>query len=114
MQKTGDAHEMINALVDFAYDKTIERMNAIEDASPNSVYRTIGMEKGNYRSYLLAYINYYLGYFEGILFTRFLEELNRMPTPSENSFIKDIIATRFEELNKASADMADKKFKLDS
>jgi hypothetical protein len=59
MQKEGDIHETIKVLVDFAYDKTVERMNAIEDASPNSVYRTIGMTKGDYRSYLLSYMNYY-------------------------------------------------------
>ena len=100
-----DIKIIINTLVDFAYDKTIERMNAIEGASTSSVYQTILVEKGNYRSYLLSYLHYYCGCFEGILFTRFLEEFNRMPTPSENSFIKDMVETRFEDLKKAAADV---------
>ncbi|MDE2589224.1 MAG: hypothetical protein KGL95_06120 [Patescibacteria group bacterium] len=55
---------IIDTLIDFSYDKTIERMNAIEGAPRNSVYQTILVEKGNYRSYLLVYIHYYLGCFE--------------------------------------------------
>lgn len=109
-----DTRMIIEELIDFSYDKTIERLNAIEGAPQNSVYQTILVEKGNYRSYLLVYLHYYLGCFEGILFVRFLEILNRMPTPSENSFIKDALATRFEDLNKAAAAAADKKFTEDS
>ena len=72
------------------------------------------MEKGNLTSYVFAYMNYYCGCFEGICFTKFLEEFNRMPTPSENAFIIDTIRTRFEQLKKVVTDLADKKFKEDS
>jgi hypothetical protein len=48
----------------------------------------------------MAYINYYCGCMEGILFTRFLEEFSRYPSPSENIFIKDTISSKFEELKK--------------
>jgi len=109
-----DTQMKIDALVDFAYDKTVERMNAIELAPQKSVYQTITMDKGKLHSFVLAYLNYYWGCFEGILFTRFLEEFNRMPTPSENSFIVDTIKTRFEKLNELCIDFADKKFKENS
>jgi len=36
-----DTQMKIDELLDYAYDKTIERMNAIEDAPRNSVYQTI-------------------------------------------------------------------------
>ena len=101
----------IDELVDFAYDKTIERMNAIEEAPRNSIYQSIIMRKDDHETYVFAYINYYYGCLEGILFTRFLEEFNRMPTPSENSFIIDTITTRFNGLKKTLSDLAYKKFK---
>lgn len=105
-----DTQIKIDALLDYAYDKTIERMNAIEDAPRSSIYRTIAMEKGNYKSFLFAYINYYCGCLEGILFTRFLEEFDRMPSPSENVFIKESMTTKFENLKKIAMDIGDKKF----
>ena len=78
------------------------------------IYQTITMDKGSLHSYVQAYLNYYDGCFEGILFTRFLEEFNRMPTPSENSFIVESILTRFEKLKELCLDLADKKLKDDS
>ena len=108
-----DTQMKIDTLMDFAYDKTIERMNAIESAPRKLIYQTITMDKGSLHSYVLAYVNYYQGCFEGILFTRFLEEFNRMPTPSENSFIVDTIKTRFEKLNELCLDIAEKKLKED-
>lgn len=100
-------------LVDYAYDKMIERMNAIENAPRNNIYQTIGSVKGDLMSYVLGYVNYYNGVFEGILFTKFVDEFDRMPTPSENSFIKDTISTRFNELKNICMNLADKKFKED-
>ena len=105
-----DTQMKINALLDYAYDKTIERMNAIENAPLSNVYQTIGMIKGDYKSFLFAYINYYCGCLEGILFTRFLEEFDRMPSPSENAFIKESITSRFEDFKKFVMDAATKKF----
>jgi len=106
-----DTQMKIDELVDYAYDTTIERIIAIENADIGLIYQTILMEKGNYRSFLEAYSNYYCGVLEGILFTRFLEELNRMPTPSENSFIAETIAQRFEKFKDIIINLAEKKFK---
>lgn len=101
----------IDALLDYAYDKTIERMNAIESAPHNSVYQTIVMVKDNFSTYIQAYINYYNGCLDGIFSTRFLEEFDRMPSPSEISFIKEAIASKFESLKDAILDLAKQKFK---
>ena len=99
---------IIDQLIDFAYDHTVERVNAIEDAPEDAIYRFLAVERNNPSSYTFAFMNYYMGVFEGIFFTRFLEELNRMPTPSENSFIKDSFANRFEEFKSIAIRLAKK------
>lgn len=114
MQKDTNIKETIESLLDFAYDRTIERIHAIEEAPKGSIYRTIGMIKGNYRSYVMGYLNYYLGCLEGIFFTMFLDEFNRMPTPSENAFVKEAIATKFENLKKIVSKIGDQKFVEDN
>ena len=98
----------IDTLLDFSYDKTMERMNAIEEAPRHSIYKTTAVRKGDYGSYLFAESNYYLGCFEGIFFVRFLEEFDRMPTPSENAFIKESVEAKFRDLLKSAVAVADK------
>ena len=83
-------------LIDYSYDRTIERLNAIEGTSPLDAYRTMLFVKHDRQSFGLGYLHYYTGCFEGILFTRFLEEFNRMPAPSENAFIKETLTSKFE------------------
>ncbi len=104
-----DTQMKIDTLLDYAYDKTIERINAIEDAQHN-IYQTLLMTKGDHKSFLCAYINYYCGCLEGIFFTRFLEEVDRMPSPSENVFIKESMEPKLEDLKKIVLDIATKKF----
>jgi len=109
-----DIKIVIDELLTFAYDGTIERINAIEDAPRGMVYKSFAVQEGNFNSYLLAYSNYYCGCLEGILFTRFLEEFQRMPTPSENAFLKESISTRFEDLKTIVSDLAQREFKKDN
>ncbi len=101
----------MDKLIDYAYDRTIERMNAIESSPENSIYRTIGFEEKNYSSFALGYVNYYCGCLEGILFELFLVKFDRLPTPSENTYISDTIKTRFDKLKKFCMELAGKKFK---
>jgi len=105
-----DTKMIIERLIDFAYDHTVERVNAIEDAPEVSIYRFLAVERDNASSFTFAYMNYYMGVFEGIFFTRFLEELNRMPTPSENLFIKDSFKSRFEEFKSIAIRLAKKAY----
>jgi hypothetical protein len=42
-----DTQMKIDTLIDFSYDKTIERINAIEDADESTFYRTMGMVHNN-------------------------------------------------------------------
>ena len=105
-----DIKMKIDTLIDYAYDGTIERLNAIEGASATDAYRTMLIAKHDHKSYLLAYLHYYTGCFEGILFTRFLEEFNRMPTPSENAFIKETLTSKFEMFKTRVMDAAEKTF----
>ena len=100
----------IDALIDYSYDGTIERLNAIEGVPVTGAYKTMLFDKLDYKSFLLAYLHYYTGCFEGILFTRFLEEFNRMPTPSENAFIKESLTSRFETFKTRVMDAASKTF----
>lgn len=109
-----DAQMKIEKLMDYAYDKTMERIAAIEDASDSMVYRSIVVEKGNIKSYFQSYIHYYLGMFEGILFTFFLEDFDRMPTPSENAFISDSMGGKWTKIIDTVKDVVSKKFKEDS
>jgi len=101
----------MDKLIDYAYDRTIERMNAIESAPENSIYRTIGFEEKNYSSFALGYVNYYCGCLEGILFELFLVKFDRLPTPSEITYISDTIKTRFVKLKKFCMELSEKKFK---
>ena len=101
----------IEKLIDYAYDRTIERMNAIESAPENTIYRTIGFEGKNYSSFALGYVNYYSGCLEGILFELFLVKFDKLPSPSEIAFISDTIKTRFDKLKKLCLELADKLFK---
>ena len=104
-----DTQMKIDTLANYAYDHTIERLTIIETAPFDTVHRTKITEK-NHRSILMAYLNYYTGCFEGILFTRFLEEFNRMPMPSENVFIHDTLDSKFEKLKEIVLKAADKRF----
>ena len=105
-----DIKMKIDTLIDYSYDRTIERLNAIEGASVIDAYRTMLLTKHDSKSFLLAYLHYYTGCFEGILFTRFLEEFNRMPTPSENAFIKETLTSKFEMFKTRVMDAAEKTF----
>ncbi len=109
-----DDQMKITKLMDYAYDKTMERVSAIEDASEAMIYRSLVVEKGNIKSYFQSYIHYYLGMFEGILFTFFLEDFDRMPTPSENAFISDSMGKKWDTIIDTAKDLATKKFKEDS
>ena len=101
----------IDKLIDYAYDRTIDRMNAIESAPENTIHRTIGFEGKNYSSFALGYVNYYSGFLEGILFELFLVKFDKLPSPSEIAFISDTIKTRFDKLKKLCLELADKLFK---
>ncbi len=101
----------IDTLLDFSYDKTMERMSAIEEAPRHSIYKTTAVRQGDYGSYLFAESNYYLVCFEGMFFVRFLEEFNRMPIPSENAFIKESVKSKFRDLLKSAVAVADKHWK---
>ena len=101
----------IDKLIDYAYDRTIDRMNAIESAPENTIYRTIGFKGKNYSSFALGYVNYYSGCLEGILFELFLVKFDKLPSTSEIAFISDTIKTRFDKLKKLCLELADKLFK---
>lgn len=53
-----------------------------ESAFPESFQTTI--QHNNWKSFLIAEINYYWGMSEGIFAHMFLNEFDRLPTPSEN------------------------------
>ena len=104
-----DTKATIDTLIDYAYDHTIERLNIIANSPSNTVYITL-ITAIDYKSFLATYLNYYSGCFEGILFTKFLEEFNRMPTPSENAFIKERMTLRNKTFSTAVLGAAKKKF----
>jgi len=101
----------IDKLIDYAYDRTTERMNAIESAPENMIYRTIGFEEKSFPSLTLGYMNYYCGCLEGILFELFLVKFDKLPTPSEITYISDTIKTRLDKLKKLCSELAKKTFK---
>ena len=103
-----DTESKIEALLNYSYDRTIERINAIEDAT--NPHRSIVFEKDNYPSFLMGYANYYCGCFEGVFFIRFLDEFNRMPSPTEAIFIKEAILSKFEALKEITSKLGDKKY----
>jgi len=109
-----DMQMKIEKLMDIAFDKTMERISAVESASEDMIYRTLIVEKGNIRTYFSSYTHYYLGMFEGLLFTFFLDEFDRMPTPSENAFIRDNLGSKWDILIDTAKNLASKKFKEDS
>ena len=109
-----DTRMKIEEILDYSYNTTIERMNAIEEAPSNSNYQTIAATKDDFNSYIQAYMNYYCGTLEGILFTLFLDKFNRLPNPSENAFIVEAIGTKWEKLKDIVIELSKKKFKEDS
>lgn len=109
-----DLKQEIDNMLSVAYDTTIERIHAIETASEHLIFRTMLVENKNYTSYLNGYMNYYSGMCEGLLFSLFLEKFQRMPTPSENTLIKESYINRFEELKKIIIDFSTKAYKADS
>ena len=104
----------IDELLDYAYNSMIERLNIVEESPRHAVYRTMAMERNNPTSYTFAYMNYYTGVFEGIFFTSFLEEFDRMPTPSENQFIIDSFSSRFEKFKDVAIRYAKKAYDKDN
>ena len=54
------------------------------------------MERRTMMSFTVAYCNYYAGCLEGIFLTRFLDEFDQMPSPSEIILIKEAIYSKFE------------------
>ena len=105
-----DTQMKIDTLIDYSYDRTIERLNAIEGVPTTDAIRSMLFIKHDYKSFMLGYLHYYTGCLEGILFTRFLEEFDRMPTPSENVVIKEKLTPKHEMLKTRVGEAANKKF----
>ena len=108
-----DTKMKIDSLIDSAYNQMMEIFNINEDAPENSIYRTMVAVKGDSVSYLNSYVNYYMGVFEGILITLFLDQLERYPNPSEKSFIQDSFTNRFHNFTDIVVDYAKKHYKKD-
>ena len=104
----------INDMLSMAYDTTIKSIHAIETSPEPITFRTMLVENNDYPSYLNGYMNYYSGMCEGLLFSIFLEKFQRMPTSSENTFIKESYINRFEELKKIIIDFSTKAYKADT
>ena len=77
------------------------RMNEIFDINVNSpnekIYQTFALVKDDQRSFFYGYINYYMGVFEGILLTLFLEEFDAYPTIEQQEFISDSFKKKWEK-----------------
>jgi len=103
----------IDSLIDMAYNQMIEIFNINEQSPESSIYRTMVVVKGDSVSYLNAYINYYMGVFEGILITLFLDQLEAYPNPSEKSFMQDSFMNRFHDFTDMAVICAKKHYKKD-
>jgi len=108
-----DSKMKIDKLIDNSYNEMMELFNINEESPVHAVYQTMTVTKGDSMSYLYAYINYYMGVFEGILISLFLEEFDAYPTPSQKTFIQDSFKKRFHSFIDIAKKHATKNYKKD-
>jgi len=93
-----ETQKKIDGLIDAAYKQMTEIFTINEEAlEKKDVYQTITVVRGDMQSYIDAYVNYYMGVFEGIFITLCLDELERYPSPEEKSFIQTSFQKKWEE-----------------
>jgi len=109
-----DTRMKIDKLIDSAYAEMRELFNINEDATvKEDVYQTIATVKGDVLSYFYAYVNYYMGVFEGSFITLCLDELERYPTVEEKLFIQASFTKRWQEFIDTVQKYAQKRFDED-
>jgi len=109
-----EEREKIDSLINDSYSKLIEIFN-YQEKTPNhdAVYRTMYIVKGDLTSYFRYYIIYYMGVFEGILISEFLDKFGSDPTEKQKIYIQDSFEKRFHNFADTAKDYAEKNYKKD-
>jgi len=84
-----DTQQRIDKIIIDAHIHMQEIFDINEHSPDDRIYQTMRFIKNNSVSYLDAYIHYYMGVFEGLLISFFLEEFDRYPIEAEQEFISN-------------------------
>ena len=79
----------IDKILEQAYERMEEQFDINTQAPHEKIYQTLAFAKNNLNSCVFAYVNYYMGIFEGLFHTLFLEEFDAYPTLEEQNFMRE-------------------------
>ncbi len=101
-------NDQVKDFIREAYEKTAERIRAIDGVPANKAFKNLVIYTDDHRALFAAYYDYFYGYFDGIIFTRFLDTYDAAPTEQENKEIIDLMEPDWEKLNKLIVKVAAK------
>jgi len=105
--------QKIDHIIDDAHMHMKEIFEINENSSDDRVYQTLRIQKNDPASYLNAFIHYYMGVFEGMLISFFLEEFRAYPTLEEQKFISDSFDNRWKAFVDVVTIYARKRFRAE-
>ena len=100
-------------MIDDAHFHMKEIFEINENSPSNRVYQTMRIQKNDPASYLDAFVHYYMGVYEGMLISFFLEEFKRYPTGEEQEFMSNSFVERWKAFVIDVEISAKKKFRED-
>lgn len=104
--------KLVKTWIDEAYEKTIDRIRSIEGVSKDKAFRML-MYRNDFTSVAMAYSNYLYGYFDSMIYARFLAEYGNMPTESENKEIMNLMRREWDKLRAPITQVAKTNYELD-
>ena len=109
-----DTRMKIDKNIDDAYSHMKEIFQINENSPPDKIYQTFRIQRNNPASYLDAYVHYYMGVFEGIMISLFLEDFEKYPTSEEQNFISDSFNERWKNFVDVVTVYAKKQYRKDN
>jgi len=104
----------IDKNIDDAYSHMKEIFQINENSPPDKIYQTFRIQRNNPASYLDAYVHYYMGVFEGIMISLFLEDFKKYPTSEEQNFMSDSFNERWKNFVDVVTVYAKKQYRKDN
>ena len=109
-----DTRMKIDNIIDDAYSHMEEIFGINENSPADKIYQTFRIQRNNPASYLDAYVHYYMGVFEGIMISLFLEEFDKYPIEEEQEFISNSFDKRWKSFVDVITEYAKKQYRKDN
>lgn len=107
-------NQKIDSIVDDAYRRMKELFDINENSPDDRVYQTLRIQKNDPTSYLDAFIHYYIGAFEGLWISMFLDEFETYPNDEERNFVSETFDKRWKSFIDEVTEVAKNRFRAET